>query len=174
MQKHHPTRGKKMNKEKFLKRYSRGERDFSRANLRGANLGGADLRGADLGWANLGGANLSGTILAKGPLPLILSDDIIGAGLETDGGFVIGWRTKKSTIIGTTTYEPGKVYTAPVFSTCQDSPCHPGIYFASKEWLIENYGSAQLVRCCCLRSELLHVGNKWRCKRLMILPEETV
>ena len=54
-----------MNREELIKRYSKGERDFSCANLRGANLSdaelsGADLRGADLSDANLRGANLSG------------------------------------------------------------------------------------------------------------------
>lgn len=42
-----------MDREELLKRYSRGERDFSDANLSGADLSGAYLRGADLRNASL-------------------------------------------------------------------------------------------------------------------------
>ena len=61
-----------------LKRYEKGERDFSGADLENADLkgvylfkadlSGADLRGADLSDANLGGCNIKGADLTGAKL----------------------------------------------------------------------------------------------------------
>ena len=65
-----------MDAQELLRRYAAGERDFSKARLRGImldmtdlkdiNLSGADLSGADLSGADLSGANLSGARLCEG------------------------------------------------------------------------------------------------------------
>jgi hypothetical protein len=158
--------------------------DLSGANLSGANLSGADLSGANLSGANLSGANLretifTGTVLTNtildpnAKLPKLSKKEIEEAWLEIQGDRVYGWRTKYSQYIGNTRYTvEGSPYVAPVFSVDTETSCNPGIYLASKEWLVENYGKCpSLVRCYCLRSELLHAGDKWRCKRLWVVEE---
>ena len=62
-----------MDREDLLKRYYRGESDFSRAdlsyaNLIGANLSGSNLSYADLSYADLRCANLSGANLSDANL----------------------------------------------------------------------------------------------------------
>ena len=157
--------------------------DLVRADLRGANLGGADLRGAYLRGADLRGADLWNADLAdticdpSSLLPEISDEELIRSGLEpkTVGGrrYVYGWRTQKSQHVGSTLYKPRKrPYTAPVFSVDTVTDCHPGIYLSGLEWLRSNYVQ-KFVRCRCLRSEILHAGDKWRCKRLWILNETT-
>jgi hypothetical protein len=89
--------------------------------------------------------------------------------LEIDGeSWVYGWRTKRSQCVGNTVYEPG-IYTATVFSVDTETECHPGIYIASEAWLKSNYPGKEVVRCRCRRIELLHAGDKWRCKQLEVL-----
>ncbi len=51
-----------MDRKELMGRYAKGDRGFSRSDLRGANLRWADLSGADLRGANLRGANLRGAI----------------------------------------------------------------------------------------------------------------
>ena len=141
-----------------------------KANLAEANLAGADLTGANLAGADLTNANLTGTCLdPEAPVPGLSDEEILRAGLEIDGDLVYGWRTKISIHCGDTTYEPGKCYEAPWFSVCQETSCHPGIYLTSEEWLDYKYGERSRVRCYCRRDELIHAGDKWRCKRLWVV-----
>jgi hypothetical protein len=143
--------------------------DLQEANLSRANLEGASLEGASLEGTDLEEANLSWTCLdPDAQLPTLSDEEIIKAGLEIDGEWVCGWRTKRSRVVGNTIYESG-VYTAPVFSIDTNSECHPGIYISGKTWLKENYSDVEIVRCRCRRIELLHAGNKWRCKQLEVL-----
>ena len=153
--------------------------DLRWAKLRSANLSWANLWGADLSWANLRladlnnadlrNADLTGTCLdPTAEIPPISDDDITSAGLEIVGDRVYGWRTRDSQHVGSTTYEPGKCYTAQYFSIA-DTECHPGIYLASAEWLNKCYQGRVIVRCYCLRSELHKAGDKWRCKRLWVV-----
>ena len=177
-----------------LSRANLSEANLSRANLWGANLSRANLAGANLleatlleatlreanlfqanlfqanlEGANLRGANLKDTCLdPDAQLPILSNEEITQAGLEIDGEWVYGWRTKRSRVVGNTIYESG-VYTAPVFSIDTSSECHPGIYIAGKTWLKENYSDVEIVRCRCRRIELLHAGDKWRCKQLEVL-----
>lgn len=155
------------------------------ADLRGANLGwtylsGVNLRKADLRWAilsearlsyaNFEGASLSGTVLDPSNVPEPITDEtLLADGFRIEGDKVYGWRTKKSQHCGATVYEPGKCYEAPVFSTCTQTACHPGIYLAGREWIERHYPDAEVVQCYCLRSELVHVGDKFRTKRLWII-----
>jgi hypothetical protein len=145
------------------------EANLSRANLSRANLSRANLSRASLEGTDLEEANLSWTCLdPDAQLPTLSDEEIIKAGLEIDGEWVCGWRTKRSRVVGNTIYESG-VYTAPVFSVDTNSECHPGIYISGKTWLKENYSDVEIVRCRCRRIELLHAGNKWRCKQLEVL-----
>jgi hypothetical protein len=142
---------------------------LSGAYLVGANLSGADLRGAYLRGATLSGADLSGTCLDPiNTLPPLTDEEITAAGLIVDGDLVRGWRTSVSQVCGNTSYEPGSHHVAPWFSTDSETPCHPGIYLASQEYLASNHEGVLIVPCHCLRSELVHAGDKFRTKQLWI------
>jgi len=149
--------------------------DLCESNLREANLRGADLCGADLCEANLYGAdlreaNLTWTILDPDILPSWIDDaEIISAGLEVRGEWIYGWRTETSQHVGNTKYVSGETYTTPVFSGCPETECHPGIYFASKEWLNNNYSNKKLVRVRAMRHQTIHVKNKWRARFIEVL-----
>jgi hypothetical protein len=146
--------------------------DLRGANLSGANLSGADLSGANLHWTVFTDATLTDTILdSEAKLPELTDKEIEEASLEIQGDKVYGWRTKYSQFMCGIHYTAeDSPYVAPVFSLDRDSDCHPGIYLASKKWLLENYNKGTpLVKCYCLRSELVHAGDKWRCKRLWVV-----
>ena len=164
--------------------------DLAWANLTGANLTGANLTGANLTEVNLTnanltnanlteaclaeaiftGANLTGTCLdPNAPVPELTDDEILDARLEIGGDLVYGWRTKTSIHCGYTMYEPGWRYEAPYFSVCQKTECHPGIYLDSEAWLSRAYPLHNRVYCYCRRDELIHAGNKWRCKQLWVV-----
>ena len=141
-----------------------------RANLSWAYLDGANLSGANLTWADFTGANLSNTILdPKLKCPAYTDLDILATGLEIDNDKIYGYRTKQSQHCGSTIYEPGQCYEASVFSICQTTDCHPGLYLASKSWLAENYPSVKHVKCYALRNEIVIAGGKIRAKRLWIV-----
>jgi hypothetical protein len=163
------------------------EADLSGADLSGADLFGTSLFGTHLSKANLSGANLSGANLSlavftdttltgtildpEAKLPKLSNKDIEAGGLEVYENRVYGWRTEHSQVAGNTHYTvEGSPYVAPVFSVDRHTACHPGIYLASKEWLVKNYGKETPIRCYCLRSELVHAKDKWRCKRLWVVP----
>jgi hypothetical protein len=130
------------------------------------------LHRVNLREANLSEANLYGTCLDPTCPVFIISDtELARAGLEARGNFVYGWRTMQSPIVGSHVYTPG-LHTAPVFSIDRYTDCHPGIYLAGAGWLDrQDYSRRPRVRCYCRRDELVHAGDKWRCRRLWVLPE---
>jgi hypothetical protein len=157
---------------------------LSKSNCRGANLQGANLLSTDLLGSDFHQANLTGTCLdpkAEFPLP---SDRLLKQeGVRVVGDKVYGFRTYQSQSAnkseggltykprprseGGLTYKPRpRPYVAPYFSVSKRDECHPGIYIAGLSYMSQNYSGLKWVRCYCLRSELLHVGDKWRCKRL--------
>ena len=149
--------------------------DLIGVDLRGANLSAADLSGANLRGANLRGADLSdadliGTCLdPEARVPAISDDAIMSAGLTIDGQWVIGRRTAGSQHCGATEYRPGSAHIAPWFSVdATTTDCHPGLYLAGAEWLSTRYPGEPTVEVRCLRSELVHAGDKWRCRRLWV------
>lgn len=148
--------------------------DLAGACLTGANLVGANLTAANLAGANLEGANLKGTNLEgscldpAAPVPPITDADILAAGLEITGEYVIGWRTRTSRYVGVCEYIPGQTYEALVFSVSSTS-CHPGLYLAGREWLARMYPDAEIVHVRSRRCDLHHVGDKWRTRRLEVL-----
>lgn len=171
--------------------------DFSGASLQesnfsGANLKRANFRGTDFNWANLNradlsetnllgatfyGANLNGTCLdPKAVVPLLTDKEILDAGLEIDGSFIFGWRTKNSLYNGLynglMTYHPGSCYSSPVFSVDPNSRYHPGLYFSAKKFIPRNFARRILVYVAAIRTEVVRVGDKeWRAKRLLVLSE---
>jgi hypothetical protein len=172
------------------------EADLCGANLRGADLRDADLRSADLSGADLCGANLSGANLRSADLngtnlrsadlrsadlngthldpdatiPDTTDEDLIAAGFEISGEYVLGWRTACSQHCGDTMYVTrNEPYCAQYFSTDADTPCHPGIYLAGMVWLEREYAGVDLVRVKCRRDELVQAGDKWRAKRVWVI-----
>lgn len=111
---------------------------FSAAIVQLAMRGNANLARANLAGANLAGANLANTCLDPNnvidPEPVIQWCANNNIPVDEDGYFV-AWRTKKSRYIGSTVYEVGQTYTAPWFSTDANTDCHPGLYFATREYL---------------------------------------
>jgi hypothetical protein len=132
------------------------------------------LEYVNLQGANLRSANLEGTCLdPSAPVPPISDQDLLDAGFEIQGEgeveYVVGWRTKYSQHVGSNTYESGKEYTAPHFSVCTYTDCHPGLYLAGIAYLDAYYKRAERVQVKCLRSELVKAGDKFRAKRLWVL-----
>jgi len=106
--------------------------DLKRADLSGADLSGADLKRADLSGAYLSGAYLSGAYLSGADLSNTILDPNNKPNMkdvelfEKDGEFVIGYRTRKAGHIDM--YRDGRFYSADIFSTCEITVCHPGLY----------------------------------------------
>lgn len=143
--------------------------NLTRADLAGASLEGADLEGADLARADLTGAILTDTCLdPSSPIPAITDDDIVEAGLEIDGDYVIGWRTARSMHAGSTEYVPGMRYVAAYFSVAA-TECHPGLYFASRAWVQSEYPESDHIRVRCARADLHRAGKKWRCRSFEVI-----
>jgi hypothetical protein len=144
--------------------------DLREADLRGADLWGANLREADLRGADLRGANLQDTCLdLDAPIQPLQKEILERCGLELEGKYVWGWRTRVSKFCGNTTYIPGECYTAPWFSVDTETECHPGIYLAGLAYMYAVYPAVPLVRCFCRHDELIKAGDKFRCKRLWIV-----
>ena len=107
---------------------------LSDADLSVAVLRRAVLRGAVLRRAVLSGTVLSGTDLSDADLSDCALQDktkqrrrALKTTLQTNGGLIL-FRTKQSLHVGSTVYEPGNTYVAPVLSECPVTDCHPGIY----------------------------------------------
>jgi hypothetical protein len=141
-----------------------------RVNLKGANLSGANLTRTNLRGANFEGANLHGTCLDPRGIPRPVTDEeLLNAGLKFDEetSLVYGYRTCTSIHVGSTRYEPRNRYDADVFSVDSNTECHPGIYFAGLIWVRERYFSQnRFIRVSCLRHEIVHVGDKFRTRRI--------
>ena len=158
--------------------------DGQRADLSGADLSGAYLSGAVLRRAVLSGADLSGAYLSGADL----SDTCLDSQLvqlqrkfcrecppQATGGRIV-YRAATSCHVGSTNYEPGRTYTAPVLSFDCATECHPGIYAASLRWMRENYTKKKgypdlrLVRCYVRDGDwVISAKGAIRCKKLRVL-----
>jgi len=138
---------------------------LARANLTGVNLEGANLGGASLGYVNLRGANLAGTVLS-GPIP---TADL--SGFEVRDGWVYGWRTATSQHVGSTMYIPGHTYTATHLSRDVKTECHPGLYFATREWIEKNYPCTPIVAVRARVGTIVKAGEKYRTYLLEVLDQ---
>ena len=118
-----------------------GYADLSGADLRNANLSGTDLRNADLSDANLSGANLrnadlsgadlSGSCLAHATSPWSWAQREGCTTRVVDSRvLILAARTQNQPTMCGPQYETGQTYTAPVFSRCPITSCHPGLYIA--------------------------------------------
>ena len=133
--------------------------DLSYADLRGANLRGTNLSYADLRGTNLRGTNLYGTILSPTNAP----NAIVDAFAHIDG-WVIGYRTAHSPVIGGSGYHDiGTTYTAPYFSTCDITDCHPGLYLWPQRDMCNN--ADRIIMVIAWAGDVHKTPTKWRCKR---------
>jgi hypothetical protein len=82
-------------------------------------------------------------------------------------GYVYAWRTAKSQHNGSTEYRPG-IYTA-VLSRDISSSCHPGIYFATQQWLAVHYPSESIVPVRVKLGHIVAAGDKFRTDELEVL-----
>ena len=138
------------------------------ADLRDADLTRADLRDADLRDADLTGADLRGTCLDINLVVLQRRFCRECPPLDTGGRIV--YRTAKSQYVGSTEYKPGHTYTAPHLSFDCVTACHPGIYAASLEWMLDNYPGNQLVICYVRDGDwIISAKGAIRCKKLRVL-----
>ena len=113
----------------------RGEEGGTRAHLTGANLAGAHLTRANLAGANLTGANLTGSCIGPLPSPWTWQQTNGITTRVVDGRVLaLGKRSRTSQHCGSTTYKPGKLYVAPVFSRDSTTECHPGLYVAGTDY----------------------------------------
>ena len=144
--------------------------NFWFANLTGVNLTGAILTGADFRDADLTGANLTGTCLD--PAAAVPQTDLSGLGEADADGFITCYRTKRSLLFSSTVYEPGRVYTAPVFSVDTETECHPGLYVAPLDWLREAFPREKLVKVRVSVSDTIRtVGGKYRTRRMEVIED---
>ena len=148
--------------------------DLQVTDLQGANLQGADLRGANLRGANLRGANLRGADLRSTCLDPSNTPNGLCSEFEQVDGMCVGYRTQKALFKAETTYESGKTYEAPFFSTA-DTECHPGLYVCPSEEDVsrfcESYGKPDysVIKVVFYPEDCHKAGSKWRVKRLTVI-----
>lgn len=122
----------------------------------------AVLYGADLRGVKLCGADLSDTVLCRDNTP---NADV--KGFEQLGEYVIGYRTRKAGHIDK--YRDGRFYSADIFSTCNHTECHPGLYLWPTLILAREWSSGELIKVRTKPSEVHHAGNKWQCRWFEVL-----
>jgi len=128
----------------------------------------ADLSGADLSEANLSGADLRGTCL-DAELLVRLRTFCHECPPTLRGGRIV-YRTASSQHVGSTEYQPGHTFVAPVLSFESAIACHPGIYAASLDWMQRRYPDAPLVRCYVRDGDwVITAKGAIRCARLRVL-----
>lgn len=135
-------------------------------NLHDANLSGANLSGADLSGANLYGTNLEGTILDPGAA---MPETDMSAFERAGDGRLIGYRTHRSRYVGDTEYRAGETYTAPIFSICTKTDCHPGLYIYPLAQLPGEYAGYGVVKVLFRAEDALNAGDKYRCKSFEVV-----
>ena len=144
--------------------------DLTKANLARANLTGADLTGVNLAWANLWKANLvranlTGTVLDPDGIP---NGGRAEDEWETDGEYLIGYRSRNQPYQAGPDYENGVEYVAPVFSVCPETDCHPGLYVCREVVDVED---KPVIRVRFQREDLHSVRVEHRVRRFMVLGE---
>ena len=147
--------------------------DLTSADLTCAHLTGADLTRADLTWANLTdagltgahltGADLTGTVLDPRNAPNQGDDE---TEWETKGEYLIGYRTRHQPYQCGPDYEDGREYIAPVFSTCEATGCHPGLYVCRED---AEVGGGSMIQVRFARKDLHSAGGKHRVRRFTVL-----
>ncbi len=101
-----------------------GFTDFERADLSDVNLEHTNLKNA-----YFGDANLTNTCLDPDNLPNMKATGFERFSSRSGMIWCIGYRTLNSHYMNHSyRYEVGKLYEAPLFSTAEDTECHPGLY----------------------------------------------
>ena len=140
--------------------------NFGEVNLQGANLGDAYLRGT-----NFRGANLRDTILDPSNTPNREGSHLFE---RRPKGRLLGYRTSKSTHVGSQEYKERGTYTVPWFST-SDTACHPGLYVwptreLTEKWVKENdILGMEIIRVTFKEEDLHQAGDKWRVRSFTVL-----
>ena len=137
------------------------EADLRWANLREADLREADLTEANLTRANLTEANLSNTVLDPNNIPNGGKSKWDDAG----DGFVFGYRTRSQPYMNGPDYQVGQIYVSPVFSTCPNTECHPGLYLEPSPRNI----LSPVIRVKTRRADLHSVGSKHRTRQFTVV-----
>jgi len=90
---------------------------------------------------------------------------------ERDGDdHVLGYRTANSPVIRGGGYETGKTYTAPVFSTCSVTDCHPGLFLCPTIESAQENGK-DIIKVRALAKDVHKTPSKWRCREFTVLEE---
>ncbi len=150
--------------------------DLSGADLRSANLRSADLSSADLSGADLRSADLRSADLRSANLSETILDSALPANKESSAftrdpdGMAIAYRTRTSTHVGTFEYLDGEWYSAPVFSVCPLTECHPGLYVwptieAARAW----QPGSEIIEVRCDPDWIHGVKGKWRVPRFVVV-----
>ncbi len=99
------------------------------------------LRGSGKGSrADLRDAKLRGTCLSPHANP---NGDAIE--FNREGQFVVGYRTRR-TAGDWQTYRDGKEYAADVFSTCEHTECHPGLYLWPTLEMAKSWSNGEIIK----------------------------
>jgi hypothetical protein len=118
---------------------------------------------------NLKGADLTDTILD--PEKSLPTFDITG--FETDNNNLIGYRSKRSLYYTNNIYAVGETYTAPYFSCCDKTECHPGLYFYKSIEELKLFDSSikEIVKVSVDPLKAIKAGSKYRCKEFTVIEE---
>ena len=140
--------------------------NLSGANLFGANLFEADLSGADLSGADLSGADLSETVLDPKNIPNQKWQNFE----ELDKDWIIGYRTRSTQAAGRILID-NRIYGCPVFSTCENTECHPGWYLwptleQSKQF--SEY-SEKFIKVKTRKIDIHKAGTKYRSRMIWVI-----
>ena len=145
--------------------------NLSGADLFGANLSGANLFEADLYRANLSGADLSGADLSETVLdPKNIPNQKWQNFEELDKDWIIGYRTRSTQAAGRILID-NRIYGCPVFSTCENTECHPGWYLwptleQSKQF--SEY-SEKFIKVKTRKIDIHKAGTKYRSRMIWVI-----
>jgi hypothetical protein len=141
------------------------------ANLKSVSFLNASISGSILTLTNLDGVNFKNTAIGatcldpKGEFDPPTDEEILAAGLSVDGEYIVGWA-----IGNDKEYIPGNLIISQIFSFCNKTEKHPGLYLNKLNYFLTgDMSNSVLVQCRCLKSETVHIGNVWRTKKLWVL-----
>ena len=90
--------------------------------------------------------------------------------MDSDDEHFFAYRTERSMHIDERLYKVGVEYAAPVFSVA-DTSCHPGLYFATLEYIKETYAYINVVKVRIALKDAFRAGYKYRCRRFTVIAE---
>lgn len=138
------------------------------AMMNDADLNGALLSGSDLYECTMHGADLSNTVLDPlnfiPGLPDCFEED------QSMPGWVIGYRTRSTSSAGRYLVD-NRIYGCEVFSTCQETKCHPGWYLWPTVSEAYNWGirGEARIKVRTRREDGLMAGGKYRTRTIWVI-----